>query len=86
MNDIQIFDDAARGPAGAIRLLGRVGLGWISLGCLVTVGSVVMENFVQGVVSFPERRVEVVGMATVGRAQSYDAGLALTSCEFPASR
>lgn len=77
LHDIEIFDDASRGPMGALRLVFRMRVRRLAaVGGLVTVLSVVMEPFTQQVVAYKAREV-VVGRASVGRALAYDAGLSL---------
>jgi len=77
LHDIEIFDDASRGPMGALRLVFKMQARRLAaVGGLVTVLSVVMEPFTQQVVAYRQREV-VVGRANVGRALAYDAGLSL---------
>lgn len=73
LQDIQIFDDASRGPFGAVRLMFRTRAGLIVLGSLVAVFALVLDPFAQQIVSYPSRSV-VTKTAKVGRAQAYDAG------------
>ena len=79
LQDMQLFDDASRGPGGAVRLMFRTRSGLIMLGSLVAVLALVVDPFAQQIVSYPLRSV-VVETASVGRAQWYDAGLDLGSC------
>ncbi|KAG4439799.1 hypothetical protein IFR05_004697, partial [Cadophora sp. M221] len=77
LHDIQIFDDASRGPMGALRLVFKMRARRLAaIGGAVTVLSIVMEPFAQQVVAYRQREV-VVGRASVGRALAYDAGLSL---------
>jgi hypothetical protein len=78
LQDIQVFDDASRGPLGAVRLMFRTKASLIALGSLVAVLALVMDPFAQQIVSYPSRSI-FINSATVGRAQSYDAGLTLKS-------
>lgn len=79
LQDIQVFDDASRGPVGALRLIFRTkGASLVALGSLVAVFSLVMDPFAQQIVSYRTRSVDT-HPASVGRAQSYDAGLLLSS-------
>jgi hypothetical protein len=80
LQDIQVFDDASRGPMGAVRLIFRTKASLVALGSLVAVLALVMDPFAQQIVSYPSRSI-YINSATVGRAQSYDAGLALKSCK-----
>lgn len=80
LEDIQTFDDASRGPLGAVQLLLKTkAMKLAALGSLITVLSLVMDPFAQQIVSYPTRSV-VVNKATVGTAQTYDAGLDLNTC------
>ncbi|KAE9377208.1 hypothetical protein N431DRAFT_555454 [Stipitochalara longipes BDJ] len=80
LQDMQVFDDASRGPAGAMRLMFRTKSFLIVLGSLVAVLALVVDPFAQQIVSYPLRSV-VVETAAVGRAQAYDAKLNLSSLE-----
>jgi hypothetical protein len=81
LQDIQMFDDASRGPLGALRLAWTTkGANLVVLGCAVTVLCMVMDPFAQQIVSYPVRTVDAA-LAVVGRAQAYDAGLSLDSCK-----
>lgn len=82
LQDMQIFDDASRGPLGAARLIFKTrAVRLAAVGAAITVLSLVMDPASQQIVGFPERSV-IVGGASVGRAQAYDAGLLLESCKF----
>jgi hypothetical protein len=84
LQDIQVFDDASRGPIGAVRLMFRTRTGLIALGSLVAVLSLVIDPFAQQIVSYPERPIlSKMATARVGRAQTYDAGLGLKSRKHP---
>ncbi|KAI9739830.1 MAG: hypothetical protein M1834_006551 [Cirrosporium novae-zelandiae] len=75
--DLQIFDDASRGPLGACYLLGCVHMGakLASLGALLIIVALAMETFTQQAVLFIERTVEVKsGTATISRAEQYSPG------------
>lgn len=81
LEDIQTFDDASRGPLGAVQLLLKTkAMKLAALGSLITVLSLVMDPFAQQIVSYPTRSV-VVNKATVGTAQTYDAGLDLNTLD-----
>lgn len=78
-----MFDEAPRGPLGAATMVFRTGWGNLAvLGAVVMLGALVMEPFAQLIVRYPVRSVEA-GIATVGRAQAYDSGRGLETCEFP---
>jgi Protein of unknown function (DUF3176) len=74
LQDIQLFDDASRGPFGAVRLMIRTKTSLIVLGSLAAVLALAMDPFAQVIVSYPSRSV-VTKTAKVGRAQAYDAAL-----------
>ncbi|KAK0102987.1 hypothetical protein ONS96_005600 [Cadophora gregata f. sp. sojae] len=77
LHDIEIFDDASRGPMGALRLVFKMRARRLAaIGGAVTVLSIVMEPFTQQVVAYRQREV-VSGTARVGKALAYDAGLSL---------
>jgi len=78
LQDIQVFDDASRGPVGAVRLMFRTKAGLIALGSTVAILSLVMDPFAQQIVSYPSRFI-YTNSAIVGRAQAYDAGIPLVS-------
>jgi hypothetical protein len=78
LQDIQVFDDASRGPIGAVRLIFRTRASLVALGSVVAILSLVMDPFAQQIVSYPERSI-YTNSATVGRAQAYDAGIPLIS-------
>ena len=75
--DIQIFDDASRGPLGALQLVLNVPrIDLASFSALIIVLSFGMDPLAQQILSFPQRSV-IGGLAAVGRAQSY-AGPSIT--------
>jgi len=76
LQDIQVFDDASRGPVGAVRLMFRTKASLVALGSLVAILSLVMDPFAQQIVSYPSRFI-YTNSATVGRAQAYDAEISL---------
>ena len=78
LQDIQVFDDASRGPTGAVKLMFRTKTGLIALGSLVAILSLVMDPSAQQIVSYRQRSV-YTNTASVGRAQYYDAGIAVSS-------
>jgi hypothetical protein len=81
LEDMQIFDDASRGPLGAAMLILRTRtMKLAALGSMITVLSLVMDPFAQQIVSYPARDV-VVSKATMGTTQIYDAGLDISTCE-----
>ena len=81
LEDIQIFDDASRGPLGSIRLILRMkAIQFVAVGGLITVLSMLLDPFIQQIVSYPARSIEV-GSASIGRAQAYDANLWIAICK-----
>lgn len=69
--DIQIFDDASRGPLGALQLLMHTPrMSLTSFSALVIVLSFGMDPFTQQILSYPQRSVRG-GYAAVGTAQGY---------------
>lgn len=76
---MQTFDEASRGPWGALLLLKRIR--WrASLaagGALLVVFALAFDPFAQQVLSFPMRRVEDgTSVSAIPRAKSYDSGSA----------
>ena len=71
--DLQRFDDASRGPAGAIILLfGRPQTILAKLGAIVTVLALVFDPFVQQLVTYPSRTVVVAdGTATTRKSSGF---------------
>jgi hypothetical protein len=53
----QIFDEASRGPYGALRLLWSMAPSLATVGCLITVLSLAIDPFAQQILRFPLRRV-----------------------------
>lgn len=76
LRDLDLFEEASRGPLGAVRLLVS-GRPWrmVSVGALVTILALALDTFVQQVVKFDTRDVTVDdGRASFGLAHSYVAG------------
>lgn len=58
LQDIQLFDDASRGPWGSVTLLGSLNIRTLaSIGALVTVLALAFEPFVQQILKYPVRLV-----------------------------
>ncbi|KAF2831517.1 hypothetical protein CC86DRAFT_463392 [Ophiobolus disseminans] len=87
LNDIQIFDDASRGPLGAFELLTRLspkgifadrcsGAGWASWAAVLTILALALDPFAQQILSFPLRSVPIQAdrLASISTAQIYDTG------------
>ncbi|KAE8349839.1 hypothetical protein BDV28DRAFT_52780 [Aspergillus coremiiformis] len=73
--DIQLFDDASRGPWGSLILLfKRRTWSLVSLGALVTVLATAFDPFMQQVLSYPMRQVQTPSeMAAVQQCSGYSA-------------
>ena len=72
MWDFEIFDNASRGPWGAILLLVRTkGKSLAALGAAVTVFALAMDPFFQQVVEYPEQWRVQTGEGTIPRATGY---------------
>lgn len=72
LKDIQLFDNASRGPLGALQLILHAPKGVLASFCsLVIIVSFGMDPFTQQVLSFPQRAVDGLS-ATIGRAWRYN--------------
>lgn len=81
LDEIQTFDDASRGPMGAVKLIIQTSAFHLAtLGSLITILSLVMDPFAQQILSYPERIVQV-GTARVTRAQAYNEQVDLSTCK-----
>ena len=74
LRDLQIFDDASRGPIGAIALILRLRQGAIiaSFGALITIVALAFDPFTQQIISFPNRTIAIGETATISKAFIYD--------------
>lgn len=73
--DLDLIDDASRGPLGALVLLARRPMGLASIAAAVTLLALAVETFVQQTVTFTPRNVLVDdGEAVLGLAHTYDGG------------
>jgi len=77
--DLQVFDEASRGPWGSLQLLWVLRLQAVvaSVGAVITVASLAMDPFTQQILAYPEVTVNVTGndsysSATIGTANAYD--------------
>lgn len=73
LSELQTFDNASRGPAGAIAMLAfptRYRIPAL-IGSLITIATLLMEPFVQQVLQFPLRDEIVKGNATFPTTQIY---------------
>lgn len=74
LQDLQIFDDASRGPWGAVVLLcSQPAISLASLGALITVLALAFDPFVQLILSYPSRAVvsETVFPPSLSRATDF---------------
>jgi hypothetical protein len=59
VQELDLFDNASRGPSGALVLLSRVRWGLASVGAVATVLALGVDTFAQQVIGFDTRKVEV---------------------------
>jgi len=70
--DLQIFDNASRGPLGSLEFLARVSRSHLaSVGAVVMLLSVALDPFAQQLLNFPPRSVQV-GTPNARRAMSFE--------------
>ena len=77
LQDFQTFDDASRGPWGALKLLATIGVrAWIaSVGALIIILSLAMDPFVQQILKYRTQMVIAINAtATIGTANVFDSG------------
>jgi hypothetical protein len=73
LHDIQLFDDASRGPLGSMAILFRRRT-WslVSLGAFITILALAFDPFMQQLLSYPIRQTSnPSGMATLKRCNEY---------------
>lgn len=73
LSHVQVFDEASRGPWGALTLLWaiRVRKWLVSWGAVITILALALEPFVQAIITYPHREVRVFGQASFGTAYVY---------------
>ncbi|KAK0507926.1 hypothetical protein JMJ35_009815 [Cladonia borealis] len=72
LKDLQLFEDASRGPWGALALLFSIRARHIAfVGATITVLMLLFDPFLQQVVVYPDRLVASEKTATIVRAQNY---------------
>ena len=73
LHDIQTFDDASRGPIGAVALLiSRTRNSVASIGAIITILALVFNPFVQQIISYPVQHVSDTSQsATIQRASAF---------------
>lgn len=77
LKDFQIFDDASRGPWGAVKLIAKLNIRAIvaAAGALIVIMSLAMDPFVQQILTFrTDMVVAINGTATIGVATAFDSG------------
>jgi hypothetical protein len=80
---VQIFDDASRGPLGAISLLftAETASSVAAVGALITLAALVIDPFTQLVVTYPLKQVRTQdGIAVIYTSSIYDSG-AIIQCK-----
>lgn len=77
LRDFNTFDNASRSPRGSFQLLWRAPLHLASVGALVAIVGILLDPFLQQVVSYSYKTVSVTssGAASIARAQIYDGGV-----------
>lgn len=73
LNDLQLLDDASRGPLGSIKLLfTRIIQSITSIGALITVLTLALDPFLQQLISYPIKEIYTDStLASVSRATSF---------------
>lgn len=80
LKDVQVYDDATRGPLGAAHFLWRFRRApsltpWVFIGCFVTVLAIALDPFTQQILRYENRKVpQGIGSAYVSHAHTYDWG------------
>lgn len=76
LRELQIFDDASRGPWGSLELIWRLHFRTklATWGALITIVSLTMGPLSQQLLSYPSRLAFEESGATFYRAQNYDSG------------
>lgn len=76
VQEFDLFDNASRGPSGALVLLSRVPWGLASVGAVATILALGVDTFAQQVIGFDTRKVEVpgYGQASFALSHAYSGG------------
>jgi hypothetical protein len=76
VQELDLFDNASRGPSGALVLLSRVRWGLASVGAVAKVLAIGVDTFAQQVIRFDTRKVEVPGndQASFALSHAYSGG------------
>jgi hypothetical protein len=90
MRDLEIFDQASRGPWGSLQLLAKTRSPWlVGLGAAITIVAIGIDPFMQQIIQFtlwPKLVGDGFGApfgasASVRRAQTYNAKVSLRDCK-----
>lgn len=73
LSHAQVFDEASRGPWGALTLLCTIrAQKWLAtLGAVITIVAIAVEPFIQAIITYPQREVRLSGQASFGTAYVY---------------
>ena len=75
LHDLDLFEDASRGPIGSIRLLTSTQWGLASIGAVATILALGFDAFVQQVIKFTPHDIAINGgNASFGLAHNYHGG------------
>ncbi|KAF2167532.1 hypothetical protein M409DRAFT_22339 [Zasmidium cellare ATCC 36951] len=75
LSDLQVFDDASRGPLGSLKLLWKVNRhsAVASMGAILTVLALALEPFTQQVIRYPTKQAPTTNVtALIGATQAFD--------------
>lgn len=65
LQDMQVFDEASRGPWGAMVLLKTSGISMASLGALIVLFLLAFDPFIQQLITTPQRQISTLANSTV---------------------
>ncbi len=72
LQDLQMFDEASRGPLGALKMLCSTPQSIASIGAMIVLVSLAFDPFIQGLISYPSRSLrKPTSAAMVLRAEEY---------------
>ncbi|KAF3000441.1 hypothetical protein E8E14_005940 [Neopestalotiopsis sp. 37M] len=77
LEDLQLFDNASRGPLGSMKFFWRVPSESMLpyIGCVVTIAAIAISPMIQQILRFESKRTQIEGaFATVHTSQVYDFG------------
>lgn len=78
LSKLQKFDDASRGPLGALKFICSMNQGAVAAnsGAIITILTLALDPFTQQIIGYPLRHVAIEnGRASIKIAQTYDTGL-----------